>query len=94
MWQPGLTLADCEKIIIEEAIRVYRGNKTQTATSLGICTNTLNSKLEKYEHQAKEQAERVEQLKRRSDASPNARMEPVPQFTPQQPVSVPERKEV
>lgn len=94
MWSPGLTLDQMEVVVIQEALRFYRGNKTQTAASLGICTNTLNSKLERHEQQAKEQSARNEQLKRRPGPGSNARMEPVSIHASQQSMSVSERKEV
>ena len=48
MWQPGMSLEDIEKIAILKAFDFFRGNKTQTANSLGIAIRTLDSKLEKY----------------------------------------------
>ncbi len=47
-WIPGQRLEYVEQIAIQEAYQFYRGNKTQTAASLGISINTLNTKLEKY----------------------------------------------
>lgn len=48
-WQPGMTLEAVEKATILQAVRFYRGNKTQCSISLGISVRTLDAKLEKYE---------------------------------------------
>ncbi len=48
-WVPGIKLEDMEKACILQAIRFYRGNKTQTSIALGIAIRTLDHKLEKYE---------------------------------------------
>lgn len=47
-WQPGMTLADMEKMTILAALRFYRGNKTQTAEALGITSKTVYNKIEAY----------------------------------------------
>jgi len=47
-WSPGRTIKDLEKEAIEQAMTFYHGNKTQTAVSLGICVNTLNTRLAEY----------------------------------------------
>lgn len=48
-WQPGLTLADMEKMVIMRAFDYFKSNKTQTAQSLGISIRTLDDRLEKYQ---------------------------------------------
>lgn len=48
-WSPGQTLESIEKIAIQQAYKFYRGNKTQTALSLGISVRTLDTKLENYD---------------------------------------------
>lgn len=48
-WVPGITLEEMEKQCILSAFRFYRGNKTQTATALGISPRSLYDKLEKYD---------------------------------------------
>lgn len=48
-WSPGMTIESAEKECILQAFRFYRGNKTQTAQSLGINIRTLERKLEQYE---------------------------------------------
>lgn len=48
MWQPGMSLEDVERDAILKAFEFFRGNKTQTANSLGIAIRTLDSKLDKY----------------------------------------------
>jgi DNA-binding NtrC family response regulator len=53
LWQPGVTLEDIEKQVIQKAFSFYRGNKTATAKSLGIAIRTLDAKLEKYDKQDK-----------------------------------------
>lgn len=53
-WVPGITLEEMEKQCILAAFRFYRGNKTTTAQVLGIAIRTLDNKLEKYEHDRKQ----------------------------------------
>lgn len=57
-WSPGVTLEAIEKEVILKAFRFYRGNKTATASSLGIAVRTLDNKLEKYEADGKAEKER------------------------------------
>lgn len=66
MWSPGVTLEAIEKQVILKAFRHFRGNKTSTAQALGISVRGLDNKLEKYENDGKEQANRdaVERAKR------------------------------
>ncbi len=45
MWTPGQRLADVERITILEALRHHRGNRTHTATALGIAIRTLCIKI-------------------------------------------------
>ncbi len=47
-WCPGMTLEYIEKQIIKKAYRIYQGNKTHTARSLGVAIRTLDNKFEKY----------------------------------------------
>lgn len=44
----GLSLADAEKIFIQQSLAVNRGNKSKTAQTLGIGRKTLHRKLEEY----------------------------------------------
>jgi len=53
-WQPQWTLAQVEKMVVLEAYRFFRSNKTKTAQALGIAIRTLDHKLEQY------RAEKVE----------------------------------
>lgn len=64
MWSPGVTLDAIEKQTILIALSHYRGNKTATANSLGIAARTLDYKLEKYEADKKDEAERNEQRRK------------------------------
>ena len=48
LWQPGLKLADIEKICIEDAFLHFGKNKTKTAEALGIAVRTLDARLEEY----------------------------------------------
>lgn len=48
-WSPGMTLEDVEKEAILAAFKFFRGNKTQTAASLGIAIRTLDYKIAKYQ---------------------------------------------
>ncbi len=59
-WVPGVTLEEMEKQCILAALRFYRGNKTQTASVLGIAIRTLDNKLEKYDADFKRYTERFE----------------------------------
>lgn len=58
-WSPGVTLDAIEKQVILTAFRFYRGNKTATASALGIAVRTLDNKLEKYEADGKAEKERL-----------------------------------
>lgn len=44
----GMNLADAEKILIQQTLASYNGNKTKTAEILGIGRKTLHRKLEEY----------------------------------------------
>lgn len=66
-WSPGVTLEQIEKDVILRAFRFYRGNKTTTATSLGISIRTLDHKLEKYENDGRKQKERDELVRAERD---------------------------
>jgi hypothetical protein len=52
-WTPGITLENVEEQVIKAAFKFYHSNKTATANALKISIRTLDSKLEKYEHDAK-----------------------------------------
>lgn len=65
VWSPGVTLDAIEKQVILKAFRFYRGNKTATATALGIAIRTLDNKLEKYEVDGKAATEREQDEKQR-----------------------------
>lgn len=47
-WSPGYTMDMVEEEVIRKALRHFRGNKTQTASALGISIRTIDNKLEKY----------------------------------------------
>ena len=49
LWQPGMTLDQVERRVIEQALKFYQNNKTRTAQSLGIAIRTLDNKLLIYE---------------------------------------------
>lgn len=109
-WQPGMTLEDIEKRTILEALRFYRGNKTQTASALGITAKTLYNKLETYEvrDEGKEQRRLIESgnsfnaqkgPERKpgeslSQAEKRNAVEPVAQLPAQQSVHMREQQEV
>lgn len=109
-WSPGQTLEAVEKAVIEEAFRFYKGNKTQTALSLGIAIRTLDAKLEKYEsdsrqHKLREErakAERDDFLRRQRGQAPNglpstssgSSLESIVEVASQPPMPVPKRKKV
>ena len=66
-WQPGTSLDAAEKAIILKAYAFYKQNKTQTAQSLGIAIRTLDTKLERYEHENKMDLEKKAVEKARHD---------------------------
>lgn len=47
-WQPGLTLEEVEKLVIQAAMRFYHGKRSQVADALEIAPRTLDYKLAKY----------------------------------------------
>lgn len=106
IFYPGLTLESAEKIIIKEAFQFYRGEKKQTASSLGMSIKTLDTKLEKYEaEQADEDRRREEERFKRQEfiqrqrngfpsTSPGLRVEPAFETRSESTMSLHERKEV
>lgn len=125
LWSPGMSLEAVEKLVILSAFRHYRGNKSTTATALGIAIRTLDSKLESYAEEGRKladetalQKQKDEDYLRRARGIPNAGVnttaeeieiqrraygleaprglpvEPATQTSTEQPVSMPERKEV
>jgi len=66
-WSPGMTLDFIEKQTILAAFRHFRGNKTATATSLGIAIRTLDNKLEKYQQDDKEAKEKQDDRARQRE---------------------------
>lgn len=54
-WQPGMSLEFLERAAILEAMKFFQNNKAATARALGIAPRTLDSKLEKYVSDSKEQ---------------------------------------
>ncbi|MBD5370862.1 MAG: sigma-54-dependent Fis family transcriptional regulator [Bacteroides sp.] len=50
----GATLAEMERVAIEEAMRRHEGNLSRVAASLGITRQALYRKLEKMKHSAKD----------------------------------------
>ena len=49
----GITLAEAEKIIIQQNLAANQGNKSKTADVLDIGRKTLHRKLEEYQLEAK-----------------------------------------
>lgn len=109
IWTPGMSLLAVEKIVIQKAYIHFERNKGMTASSLGICVRTLTSKLEQYEREAEENAERAaiqrardaEQLDRARGIKPKVqnagtglRMEPDSKGGAEPTVSVHEREKV
>lgn len=108
-WVPGLTLEEIERQSILHALTFYRGNKTQTATALGIAIRTLDNKLERYGADDEagrlkleaERARRAEILDRMRGpiqtiygADARVRVEPAPEAPAKHAVPVPEPKKV
>jgi len=53
-WQPGISLDDVEKQVIEKCLGYFQGNKTATAKSLGVSIRTIDNKLIKYQKEKDE----------------------------------------
>lgn len=51
LWQPGVTLANMEKMIIRESLRLNHGSKPAVASSLGISLRTVDNKLKEYDEE-------------------------------------------
>ena len=47
-WRLGRSLASCEKLLLEEALRKTQGNQSQTARLLGITARSVYNKVRKY----------------------------------------------
>ncbi|HEQ60192.1 MAG TPA: sigma-54-dependent Fis family transcriptional regulator, partial [Firmicutes bacterium] len=47
----GITLAEAEKRLIQETLRLHEGNRTRTAETLDISIRTLRNKLKEYQEQ-------------------------------------------
>lgn len=47
-WNIGMTLDDAEKEIINECLRFFGNNKSQTARALGISLRGLDGKIERF----------------------------------------------
>jgi DNA-binding NtrC family response regulator len=47
-WRLNGSLASCEKLLLEAALRKTRGNQSQTARLLGITSRSVYNKLRKY----------------------------------------------
>ena len=60
MWTPGMTLDAIEREVIQDAMKFYEGNKTHTASALGIAIRTLDARLEKYAADAQARKEKME----------------------------------
>jgi transcriptional regulator with GAF, ATPase, and Fis domain len=64
VWTPGMKLDTLVEQVIHEALRFYKGNKTQTANALGIATRTLDNRMEKYEAQRLEREKLAEEAQK------------------------------
>ena len=101
-WQPGMTLEVLEEQAIKSAFQFYRGNKTATASSLGIAIRTLDSKLEIYkgkEDELQRRAEKVQSdlkasIQSRQNESQRHSTKSINENSSEQPVPVPKREEV
>jgi len=54
--QPGMSIRDMEKRLIEQTLAHFEGNKTQTAEALGISLKTLYNRLTEYQSGTEEEA--------------------------------------
>jgi hypothetical protein len=55
----GVTMATIERHWILKALAYYSGNKTQTASALGISVRTIDNKLKEYEQEELDHADRA-----------------------------------
>jgi DNA-binding protein Fis len=65
LWTPGMSLSHIEKMVILKAFRHYRGNKSATATALGISVRTLDTRLEEYQTEKAKQQEASDEYRRK-----------------------------
>jgi hypothetical protein len=98
-WQPGITLAEVEKAVIAKALQFYGGNKTTTASALGISTKTIYNKLHSYGMMTKEESDkyRAEEGNGKvydNEAEARLSVEPNEETTKEHDVSMSERQEV
>ncbi len=49
LFRPGVTLKQVEKEFVLGAYQFFHGNKTATASALGVSVRTIDNKLERYE---------------------------------------------
>lgn len=70
-WQPGMTLAQMEKMAIQASMKFHNNNKAATARSLDICVRTLDTKLAEY---AKEK-EKEDEFRKRQQEQQRANLE-------------------
>jgi hypothetical protein len=60
-WQPGVTLREVERQIVEKALQFFHGNKTKAAQSIGVSVRTIDNKIKQYE-QDDQYTERIRQM--------------------------------
>jgi hypothetical protein len=67
VWNPGMKLVQLETEVIRAAFKFYKGNKTSTASSLGIAIRTLDMKLKKINEEDEAHRIRCEDDKRKRE---------------------------
>lgn len=99
LWQPGMTLAQVERVVILKAFQFYERNKTKTASALGISIRALYDKLLSYGGDTNGEPGPEEEKGQGNEshgakASSRVDVQSTAQIPKEQPVSVPVGKEV
>lgn len=98
IWTPGMSLDDVEKEAIMLALKYNHGNKTHTASALGIAYRTLDDKLKRYKDKEDEIRKISEERKiKRNELLRTERglpVEHVAQLSKEPALPVQERKEI
>lgn len=68
-WQPGMSLAETERQIIEAAVRFHEGNRFRVAEALGVSEKTIRNKLKQYKEMDQKHREQIEDEESNQDAT-------------------------
>jgi hypothetical protein len=63
VWTVGMTVDRANRLIVEQALLYFKGNKTRTSESLGIDVRTLDNWIEKYKGADEVEKLRIEKQK-------------------------------